>query len=231
MMNLRSTLLFLLCTCIGTSLAHAETGAHFTIIAPYGGGDLTDSGFLDKKGNFQKVKWPRQRRSPEYAVPDTRNLTLVKPHVSEEDGKTIYLPVLELDWPADTEEALFVIIAPDNGQPRAIGLDDHVDSFPYNTMKVLNGIDRPVYALAGESKFRLEPGNLSREFPVEDYFQIDEDSPNPGMPVAIGVDSNGEYDLLYASSVSVFPQTRALCIILPPKKEGSDRYQTRLVLY
>ena len=58
----------------------------------------------------------------------------------------------------------------------------------------------------------------------------EEAEPNPGMPLAVGVEANGEYGLIYAAGISVNPKSRVLCLVLPPKKVGSVRYQARLIL-
>ncbi|WP_309380850.1 hypothetical protein [Cerasicoccus frondis] len=215
---------------IATLSLHAQQ-RRFTVVAPYGGKELKELGFLDEDGEFQKLKWSRSRRSPEYTAPRTNDVRLVKPHVNEE-GRTEYLPVLDLNWPGNTNQALFVVVQVDGETPaRVMAIDDRDETFPLNTLKVLNGIDQTIYALAGDKKFQLNAGKLSKAFTTEKYFQVDEDAPNPGMPIAVGVNVDGQYDLLYAAGVSVTPHSRVLCLVLPPKQQGSTRYQARLLIH
>ena len=84
----------------------------FTVLSPYGGKELRTLGYLDDEGEFQKLKWGQQRRSPAYPAPSRGDITLVKP-VEAEDGQIIYQPVLELPWPDDTDLALFVVVVID----------------------------------------------------------------------------------------------------------------------
>jgi hypothetical protein len=209
----------------------------FTVISPYGGKGLSALGYLDDEGVFQQIRWGRQRRSSLYSAPSRGNIALVKP-VETEDGRTLYKLVMELPWPGDTNLALFAVVVVDGeDEPTIMGIDDRRETFPPNALKVLNGLNRTIYALAGERKFQLNPAELSKAFPTEKYQVIDrvleedeEPEPNPGMPLAVGIEANGEYGLIYASGISVGPGSRVLCLVLPPKKKGSMRYQARVVL-
>lgn len=220
----------------GISLLGAER--QFSVISPYGGQTLRALGYLNDAGEFQKLKWSQQRRSPLYEAPRTRDITLVKPEVNE-DGQTIYRPVLELPWPGDTDLALFAVVLIDGiPEPKVFALDDRHETFPENTLRVLNGLNQTIYALAGELKFQLEPAGLSRGFDTTDYQFVDkvleeeeEAEPNPGMPIAVGVEADGAYDLIYAAGISISPGSRVLCLVLPPKKLGSTRYQARVILH
>lgn len=212
----------------------------FTVVSPYGSKGLSELGFINNDGDFKKLKWSQQRRSQEYIAPRTGDITLVKPHLNA-DGRTIYQPVLELPWPGDTDLALFVVVLVDGvASPKVFGIDDRKESFPENTLLVLNGLNQTIYALAGETQFQLKPGRVSKPFMTDGYHFVDqvivqEDEekaePNPGMPIAVGIEENGEYDLIYAAGVSVNPGSRVLCMVLPPKKLGSMRYQARMLLH
>jgi len=209
----------------------------FCVLAPYGSQGLKDLGYLNGDSEFQKLKWGQQRRSPLFVAPGNAALTLVKPVLNEE-GKTLYQPVVNLPWPGDSDLALFVVVVIEGKDtPLVFGLDDRFDTFPKNTLKVLNGLNQTIYALAGERKFQLSPSGSSKAFSTEAYQVIDkvleedeEAVPNPGMPIAVGVEANGVYDLIYAAGISISPDSRVLCLVLPPKKEGSTRYQARIVL-
>jgi hypothetical protein len=209
----------------------------FTVLSPYGGKELKTLGYLDDSGEFQQLRWGQQRRSPVYTAPSSGDITLVKPVILE-DGLMTYQPVLELPWPGDTHLALFAVVVIDGElAPTVLGIDDREESFPRNTLKVLNGLNRTIYMLAGESKFELRPAALSDAISTVDYqvidrvFEEDEEvERNPGMPIAVGVEANGEYGLIYASGIGVSPNRRVLCLVLPPKKKGTMRYQARVVV-
>jgi len=233
---MRDHLLYLLIIGLSSLSLHGVE-RQFRVLAPYGSQALSELGYLDADAEFQKLKWSQQRRSSFYVAPGNGDLVLVKPVLTEE-GKTIYQPALELAWPGDTNLALFVVVVlGGEAAPRDFGLDDRLETFPKKTLKVLNGLNQTIYALAGEQKFQLRAAGLSKVFPTEAYQVIDkvleedeEAEPNPGMPIAVGVEANGAYDLIYAAGISITPDSRVLCLVLPPKKEGSNRYQARVVL-
>lgn len=209
----------------------------FTVVSPYGGKQLKELGYLNDDGDFQQLKWSRQRRSPVYSAPRSGDVILVKPVITEE-GQTIYQPMLELPWVGESDLALFVVVVIDGApMPRVLSVDDRLSTFPVDTLKVLNGLNKTIYTLAGERKFQLAPSQLSQAFPTEGYHVIDrvleedeEGEPNPGMPLAVGVEADGDYDLIYAAGISISPSSRVLCLVLPPKAIGSNRYQARVIL-
>lgn len=209
----------------------------FTVVSPYGSKELQELGYLNDDGDFQQLKWSRQRRSPVYSAPGSGDVTLVKPMMTEE-GQTIYQPILELLWPGESDLALFAVVVIDGvPMPKVLSIDDRLSTFPVDTLRVSNGLNKTIYALAGERKFKLAPSQLSQSFPTEDYHVIDrvleedeEGEPNPGMPLAVGVEADGDYDLIYAAGISISPGSRVLCLVLPPSKLGSARYQARVIL-
>lgn len=232
-----SSLLILL-----SALALYGSERRFTVVAPYGGKELRELGYLDDEGDFQQLKWSRQRRSPEYSAPDSGDLSLVKPMLNEK-GETIYQPVLLLPWPGDSQLALFAVVMVDGeSQPTVLSIDDELETFPVDSLKVINGLDKSIYTLAGTRKFRLNPLQLSQPISTLDYHRIDKviedeayeedkSEANPGMPLAVGVEEAGDYELIYAAGLSISPGSRVLCLVLPPKKQGSARYQARVLLH
>lgn len=211
-----------------TSLLYGNP-EHFSVIAPYGAPLLDEVGFLNDDGSFQELKWSRQKRSKEYPAPRSGAVELVKPVIDSENGKITYQPVKKLDWPGEAQDALYVFICVDGKPIQVLTINDDKEVFPTETLKIVNALQTPIDVKAGSSQLHLNAGKFSKPVQTEDYFQEDEDSPNPGMPIAVFMLSPEDPKIIYAASFSVYPKRRALGLVLPPMRAHSDRYQVRLI--
>ena len=205
----------------------------FTVLAG-GAGDWKELYYAAGSGNdYVPLTFNRQRRSPALPGPRNGSILFYRRLTNPETGKPEYRTVAQSTWPSEVKTALFIFMprtaaAPAEPQFDVFACDDGFDTFPPETLRVINTTRATFKARIGREYLDIPPGP-TRTFTTTPYIPANEDVPDPGMPVYLAVkNDNGAY-LLYDAPLSVSNRTRVLLIVLPPSKAGSSRIQVRAI--
>ena len=202
----------------------------FTVIAA-GDADWADFGVIDG-ADFVPLKPARQARSA--PLPFSGGEVIFGRRVTDPDtGRSVNLPLARAPWPDGAAQSLFVLV------PRArngggetlevLACDDGPEAFPSESLRVINATQATFQGLVGRGRADFAPGS-SAPVPTTAYIPLDEDAPDPGMPVRLALATpDSGLKALYAANHSVAPRARVLVLISPPRKPGSMRLQVRAI--
>lgn len=183
--------------------------------------------------DYVPLAFNRQRRSPALPGPRNGSITFHRRQTNPDTGKPEYVPVAQCAWPADVKTALFIFMprtAPAPGEPQfdVFACDDGLDTFPPETLRVINTTRVTFKARVGRETLDIPPGP-SRIFATTAFIPPNEEAPDPGMPLYLAVQGEGGAFLLYDAPLAVSTRTRVLVLVLPPAKAGSTRVQVRAI--
>lgn len=205
----------------------------FTVLAG-GAADWAELYYAAGPGSdYAPLAFNRQRRSPALAGPRNGSITFHRRQTNPDTGKPEYLPVAQGVWPADVTTALFVFMpraasAPGEPQFDVFACDDGLETFPPETLRVVNTTRATFKARVGLETLDIPPGP-SRIFSTTAFIPPNEEAPDPGMPLYLAVQGESGAFLLYDAPLSVGSRTRVLLLVLPPVKAGSSRIQVRAI--
>ncbi|EIP99898.1 hypothetical protein OpiT1DRAFT_04434 [Opitutaceae bacterium TAV1] len=147
----------------------------------------------------------------------------------------VYIPVVEAAWPGSSKRALILlaVVPASPGQSatvQALAMDDSLEEFPSNTVKILNFSGTPLLAKFGDFEGILNagPSGIFR-YPAQTLKTV-ESGEMAKIPFTLGVREKGETArVLYSGYVEGWPKCRTLIFALPFAPDQKERLPVRMV--
>lgn len=229
--NLTSRLLILVCLLSPGALSAATAGRVFTVLAA-GQADWTDFGVIEGV-KFTPLEPGRRSRSAEQRLSSGSTEVVFGRRVSDpQTGQVSNQVLARVAWPAGAERAL-VVLAPRttaDGQRvvEAMACDDGLESFPPQSLRVVNTTRAVFHGLIGSRQMEVGAG-ASVPVKTDEFIPAYEEAPDAGIPLRLAISTEKGPKILYSVNLSVMPQDRVLVVVAPPAKPGSMRLGVSVV--
>lgn len=222
---------WVVCVGFALTLARAQSSAggarQFTVLA---GGEADWQGVAYESAAAKAIPltFSYQRRSDgQKAVGET--LVFTREHMDSATGKPVRVPVARATWPAGVRQALLVFVprpapAADGIEFDVLAVDDGLDIFPADSMRVLNVTPATLLGRIGEREAEFKPG-ISPVVSLADVVPRGA----PAVAFALGVRLETGAVTLYLGPLEARPQARVLVVVLPPKVEGSRKVRVSMI--
>lgn len=216
---------WLVCAGLALTVAQAQTSTggdrQFTVLAG-GEGDWQGVSYQQTPTKAVSVTFRYQRRS-EVQKAGGGTLVFTREIIDPATNKPMRMPVARVAWPVGVHTALLVFVprtAPgvDGMEFDVLAMDDGFQSFPSDSVRVLNVTPATLLGRIGNRDTEFKPG-ISPIFSMADLAVPGK----TGVPLALGVRMDTSVMMLYLGPLETRPQTRALVMVLPPKVAGSRK--------
>lgn len=200
----------------------------FTVLA---GGEAKWDGVSYQAGGTQAtaLTFSYQRRSePQKAGGST--LVFTREKTDPATGKPVPVKVAAVVWPAGVRAALLVFVprpapAADGVEFDVLAIDDGVEAFPAETVRVLNLTPVVLVGRIGDREAAFGAG-LSPVIRMADVV------PEHAVSVALALGARTGEGMLtrYLGPLEARPQARSLVVVLPPKVAGSRKVRVNVIM-
>lgn len=221
--------------CVGLMLAcsasaqPATGGAReFTVLA---GGEAHWQGVAYQRTATEAVAltFANQRRSEAQKAAVGEALVFTREKIDPATQKPVRVAVARATWPAGVRTALLVFVpraaaGADGIEFDVLAMDDGVEVFPAETLRVLNLTPVMLLARIGEREAEIKPG-VSPLVRMTDVLKPGERA----VPLALGMRTEAGPLTLYLGPIEARAGSRALVLVLPPKAVGSRKVRVNVI--
>ncbi len=213
------------CAGLALTVAQAQTFTggerQFTVLAG-GEGDWQGVSYQPTPAKAVPMSFSYQRRS-EVQRAGGETLVFTREIIDPATNKPMRMPVARVPWPTGVHTALLVFVprtAPgvDGMEFDVLAVDDGFQTFPSDSVRVLNVTPATLLGRIGNHETEFKPG-ISPAFPIADLVVPGK----TGVPLALAVRMDTSVMMLYLGPLETRPQTRSLVMVLPPKAAGSRK--------
>lgn len=219
--------------CLGLMVVSAQAqsaagGARqFSVLA---GGEAEWLGVSYQRTTTEAVAltFANQRRS-EVQKASGETLVFTRERIDPATGKPVRVAVARAGWPAGVRMALLVFVpraaaGADGVEFDVLAMDDGVEAFPAETVRVLNLTPVTLLARVGGREMEFKPGE-SPTVRLADAMAAGA----AAVPLALGMRTETGPLTLYLGPIEAKAGNRSLALVLPPKVAGSRKVRVNVI--
>jgi hypothetical protein len=197
-------------------------------VLPGGEADWTGIYYQQAPSSGTPLTFNHQARSRPQKI-TARDLVFTRDKIDPSTGRVVRVPVARAMVEERLQMALLVF------RPKAVrtgeGLefdvvvfDDGIDSFPSDSVRILNLTPIPLLGRVGSQTLEV-PAGISHALRVKDVILKD-----GGVPLGLATKDGGETSLLHLSPLELIPRGRSLVMVLPPRTPQSMNVHVHVVV-
>lgn len=151
--------------------------------------------------------------------------------------KPTFTRVTEVSWPQSAKRALVLfaytpaVAGTTGAQVKAIAIDDSIDSFPSQSVKILNFSGTALLAKVGDFEGLITTGPSSAIKYPKDKLEAVKSGKMVRFPLLLGTRKDGAATkILFSGNVDGWPDSRTLVMITPSTKNGKPGVQVSFIV-